>query len=85
MASVADKIAKYAAMAAGFAMPYVEEFIDVKKQTAILTKEIDALKEENSQLRSENESLKQKIVLSAVIAAASFAAFIAVLLVLIIR
>jgi len=85
MASVADKIAKYAAMAAGFVMPYAEEFIDGKKQTAILKDEIDALTKENSKLRSENESLKQKFMLAAIIASASFAAFVAILLVLIIR
>jgi predicted nuclease with TOPRIM domain len=83
MSKLTNIAAKYAAMAAGFALPYIEEYVDVKRQTSALNDKITELSEENSQLRKEKESLKRQIIIAAIVASASFAAFIAALLVLI--
>lgn len=68
-------------IAAGFVLPYVEEYIRTKQQIPMLTEEISELLEENILLKKENDKLKQQILIAAVIGSASFAAFIALLIV----
>ncbi|MDR2425565.1 MAG: hypothetical protein LBD46_00035 [Endomicrobium sp.] len=85
MFKVSDKITKYAAMAVGFALPYIEEYIDVKKQTAVLNDKIAELLQENSKLLKENQYLKLQVLTAAVAAAILFVAFIIMLLILIIK
>lgn len=76
---------KLAVITAGFLLPYVEEYIRTKQQIPALTDEISELAEENLKLEKENETLKQQILIAAVIGSASFAAFIALLIVSLIR
>jgi predicted nuclease with TOPRIM domain len=85
MSKLTNIASKYAAMAAGFALPYLEEYVDVKKQTAVLNDKITELSEENAKLRKENESLKRQTVIVAAAAAASFVAFLTILLIFIIK
>jgi cell division protein FtsB len=78
-------LSKLLVSAAGFVLPYAEEYIRVKQQIPSLTDKISALIEENSKLKKENKALKRHVLMAAVIASASFVAFAVIVLIEIIE
>lgn len=79
MGDISKKAAKLASAAAGFALPYIENYINDKRQLSRLHDKIKELCEENGRLRRENQALKRRIIIAAAFAAAGFIAFIAVI------